>query len=501
MPAGSEAPPPPDARLGAHALSPCCDPVAVLPPDAIRAILLALPAADVARAARVSAAWRAAAGERALWARLLCADFDVLQPDAVGAADAGAGLAHPREVYAKRLAARATRAQAAARARTRTRAVRALARKRAVRARCVAGCVVPALLCVPFWLLLCAAVLLGAQLQAGDDGSGGGGTAAAAPSWWAVVAPVYLLLAAVTGACCLSAWAACSSPDSALVSAAGGEAAAGARLGGALRWLLPVRLAARARTRPTSPLARAVLCAWCTVLAAAVWAAPALVAWRLQGGEGAPASWGIALAPLWLAFALLPCACCAVAAVGARLPPGAWCSAWALAGCPALLALILLAARADGSQMPLVQALTPVWLVLGLCALATCSAACLACIKFAWDRDTTELAFLSAVAALLALIFGPPAASLILAAARASGAPAPPWHAVLAPLYAWLVLLAALATCTWCGVAQFSVAAPYLRWRQAASDPFYDEFGPPPGAPALEQDDGALAEILEAAAV
>jgi hypothetical protein len=184
-----------------------------------------------------------------------------------------------------------------------------------------------------------------------------------------------LLLAAVTGACCLSAWAACGNHDSALVSEAGGEAAAGTRLGGALRWLPPVRLAARARTRPSSPLARTALFAWCAVLAAAVWAAPALVAWRLQGGEGAPATWGAALAPLWLAFTLLLCACCAVAAVGARVPPGAWCGAWALAGCPALLALILLAARADGSPVPLVQALTPLWLVLGICALATCSAA------------------------------------------------------------------------------------------------------------------------------
>jgi hypothetical protein len=34
------------------------------------------------------------------------------------------------------------------------------------------------------------------------------------------------------------------------------------------------------------------------------------------------------------------------------------------------------------------------------------------------------------------VIFGPPAATLILATARASGAQAPPWHAVLAPLYA-----------------------------------------------------------------
>jgi hypothetical protein len=166
------------------------------------------------------------------------------------------------------------------------------------------------------------------------------------------------------------------------------------------------------------------------------------------------------------------------------VPPGAWCGAWALAGCPALLTLVLLAARADGAALPLAQALTPAWLVLGLCALATCSAACLAAAKFAWDRDPAELAFLCAATALLALLCGPPAATLILFCVRAAGAPAPPWHAVLAPLYAWLALLACVATCACCGVTQHAVAAPHLRWAQAHNDPWFDEIGAPPAPPA-----------------
>lgn len=192
----------------------------------------------------------------------------------------------------------------------------------------------------------------------------------------------------------------------------------------------------------------------------------------------------------------MPCACCAARALGARAHGGAWCAAWTTALCPALLTLVMLALRADGlSPISLPAALAPLWLVLGAVALVISAAACLACAKFAWDRDATEFGFLCTATLLLALACGPPAASLILAVARAGGAAQPTWHGALAPLYAWLALLAVMASCACCAITQHRIIGPYMRWRQLATDPFADEFGLPAGVALAGEEERAAPPV------
>ena len=127
----------------------------------------------------------------------------------------------------------------------------------------------------------------------------------------------------------------------------------------------------------------------------------------------------------------------------------------------------------------------PLEIVLAAAALLVTIGACGAAVKFALDRDGAELAFLCLATGALALLAGPLIATVSLVGVRLAspgGAGPPDWHAALAPLYFWLLLAALVATAATAIALVKRLIRPWLAWREAARDPFADEFGRAHGA-------------------
>lgn len=446
-----------------------------LPPDLLHHVLTYVPAPDIARASTASRAFHAIANASALWKLLFINDFDISAHDVYLLNDDAKGS------YAQRVRARRQRLDALSRMRV-THAANEVAQRGgdAVSAYINAWNICTFLL-LPFILILIFFALLSARL----DGT-------VALSWVRVFSPLFVLggllalsfLVAAIVVVCAQRHAMMAEhmvgPRYSVSSSSSASVWARVNLD-TLAWAPPISIlrSISAVDHPFAWRVRPVLYAHVALFVLAMLLVPVGLCLKLDAGG---ASWGLALAPVWVSVALFCCAGCAGWLHNARQNEGvvsAYIGSVALLACPAVIAAALVAVAADGLRaIPLQQAFAPLWIALGTLMLPLALGVCVLLFKVAWDRDLHEFGAVGGMLAALCALVAPVTLSLVFVVLRVQGVAAfagMAWGSVLAPLMLELGIIALLMCIGGC-----ALCASKFRVRvQRAMNPPADVFSSP----------------------